>query len=178
MSRNSLKPNKKTMKNALKTLIFGLLAVVFAGTFVSCSEDSDPEPKKIEKTDLELVKDGIIGTWELQSIVVTHGDVTQTFNGGCDESGYTQAIKANLEDIDFRFKTDGTVDQILICQDKIYTEKYNVVEKNKKIIITTDNGWEFELMTPVKDLNKKSIQVNSLYRMQNVDKVVYTFTIK
>lgn len=168
------------MKNALKTLIFGLLAVVFAGTFVSCSEESDPEPKKVltEKTDLELVKEAIIGTWELQSIVVTHGDVTQTFNGGCDESGYTQAIKANLEDIDFKFRKDMKVEAILNCQDKIDIHTYEVSESNKKFLITTDNGWKFELMTPVKDLSKKTIQVNVLNKVQNVDKIVTTFKLQ
>lgn len=168
------------MKNALKTLIFGLLAVVFAGIFVSCSEESDPEPQKVltEKTDLELVKEAIIGTWELQSIVVTHGDVTQTFNGGCDESGYTQAIKANLEDKDFKFTSEKDVEIILVCQDRTIKTTYTVKEVNGKIQIETfngNNGFLFEVVTPSKDLNKKVITLNHLKVVQNVDKVISTF---
>lgn len=182
------------MKKSMKTLIFGFLAMFFVLTLTSCGDESeDPQPQKQVtedpktedpkneepvKTNLELVKTGIVGTWELQSIVVTHGDLTQTFNGGCDESGYTQAIKANLEDIDFKFAENGKVSLILNCQGKTIDETYTVTETNSKFLVETSNGWKFELMTPASDLEKNTIQVNCLSILQNVDKIVWTFKLK
>lgn len=155
-----------------------VLAVV-ALSFTSCGDESeDPQPKEPTKTNLELVKEGIIGTWELQSIVVTDNSVDYTFNGGCDETGFPQAVKANLEDIDFKFAAGAKASQILNCQSKTVESTYEVKETNGKLLVTTSNGWEFEIITPAKDLSKKTVQVNSGMRLQDVEKVVMTFTLK
>ena len=159
--------------------LFSILVLAGLTSLMACGdEESDPQPVKTEKTDLELVKEGIVGTWELNSITVTNDSKDYVFNGGCEESSYPQEVRANLEDIDFKFEAGTKSIQILNCQDKSVEDTYSIKTLNGKFIVTTGNGWEFEIITPIKDLTKKTIQVNSGMRLQGVEKVVMSFTLK
>jgi hypothetical protein len=131
----------------MKTLFSFLLLTIASLAFTGCGDDEDdPKPAK---TNLQIVQEGIIGNWELQTVTLNKGAETVVYNGGCDESNLPAWAQANVGDIDFDFKSETTVTQSLNCpslnEDNF---SYEIRELSSgSFVIEIDNGMEFELIT-------------------------------
>lgn len=163
------------MKNTMKTMILGFLALVFALGLSSCGDKSeDPTP---QKTDLDLVKEGIAGSyWNFVSNELTKDGVTIIYNGECSKSSYPTWIQnaVDVGNIDFHFINENQVELINTCLGITGISDYTVTEVNGKIRITLIQAttFNFELITPAKDFNGSSVVAQQI----NGSKGKWTFT--
>lgn len=181
----------------MRKLIYWIPMFVIIG----CSGGGDDDPKPPEKTNLEKTKSALLGTWEMQNIVVVkETGETSTFTGGCDESSYPIWVQETVGDADFRFQSEvvqvgGQEDglegyQIAVCLGGETKVKYNVVEKttnNFEIhIFNWPNGnlyWTFAIQSTLSDLNSGNMvakQLNVLPSMtkHNIQSITWTFKKK
>lgn len=173
------------MKNYVKTLIFGLLGMFFALSITSCGNESeDPQPSKNEtkKTNLEIVKEDIIGTWEFVSAEVSLDEDTRTHTGGgCGVADdRPDWFVANIISTDYTFLAGDKLEIFRHCHGILYTDNltYSVSEVDKKIVIEMSTGMKFELITSPEKIKEKTLKVKSLYLMKGATNAIFEFKKK
>ena len=162
------------------------------------NKDGDPTPAA--ETPIAKMKAALLGTWEMQTIVVrkTNGE-SATFTGGCDESSYALWVQENVADVDFRFQSQivqvgGQEDglegyKILNCQGGDVKVKYTVMQIGSKFAVRCynwPNGWDdfqFEINSTLDNVligNMEGKQINVLPAMtkHNIESITWTFKKK
>ncbi len=162
----------KTVKN-----LFSILMIAFSLVLVSCGDESeDPKP---QKTDLEVVKEGIVGYWSLQSIVMTKGAEVVTYNGECNESSYPAWVQANVANVDFEFIDATNVKVHVQCPTvSTLSKTYTVTQAGDKFTVTTSNGYVFELiMSSPDEIENSTVNASRLDGLvSGATKAVWKFT--
>ena len=168
----------KNIKNLTSCVAIAMIAM-FSLTLVSCGGDDNEDPKPSnEKTDLEKVKEGIIGNWQLVSIDITKDGITEVFNGGCDESNLSAWAQANANDIDFNFTSTTSVSETVHCPSvSVVVSTYTVTEVSGKFYVTTDNGFKFEILTNPDNVDGSTVQAAIVTpKNSGITSAVWTFS--
>ena len=138
--------------------LFSILVLAGLTMLTACGdEESDPQPVK---TDLQLIQEGIIGYWDLESIEVQKDQEKIMYLGGCNEDSFPVWVQANVGDIDYEFKSGGKLTQYINCPpnqsvDDSFT--YTITQEEDKFYVNIKNGRIFELITGAEDVDGISI---------------------
>jgi hypothetical protein len=140
--------------------LFALLLILAGLTLLtSCGGDEDTDPKPV-KTDLELIQEGIVGYWDLQSITVEKtGETPSVFTGNtCDESSYPSWVQANVGNIDYRVTTSSNITVNINCPSLVTDDfKYTIVKEGDKYIMNITDGRVFEFVNGVNAISGNEI---------------------
>jgi hypothetical protein len=160
----------------LKSILFLSLLTLFSVTFTSCGGDEEDEPKPT-KSNLELVKEGIVGNWEFVSSEITKDGQTLTYNGGCEFTGKPTWYQANAQDVNYLFTGVGASKHRNCTGESFDNFTYTITEQNGKFIVTVSDGAIFELITPPGDI-KTATTVKAKFSpmTQGVTNLILTFT--
>ena len=136
------------MKNS--NLMPHLTIVLFALFSMSLTSCGDGEPQ-FQKTNLELVKKGIVGTtWTVTSVTLSDG--TTTFTSNFCSTGYNY-----IGDLILEFTTETKLNQSS-CGAYFDNVSYTLSESNGVFKIKKGTN-EFELLTLPENMHGSSVQV-------------------
>lgn len=128
--------------------LFPIISFVLVGLLSCGGENEDPQPTK---TNLELVKEGIVGaTWTVTSVTLSDG--TTTFTSNFCSTGYNY-----IGDLILEFTTETKLNQSS-CGAYYDNVNYTLSESNGVFKIKKGTN-EFELLTLPENMHKSSVQV-------------------
>lgn len=153
-------------KNSIINIV---IIAMFSVAFISCGDEGD-DPKS-KKTNLELVKEGILGQWTYVSAEITINGVTKHYSSGeCKNS----SVGNVAVDVDYIFKDTPQVNvsqnSALVesqnCTFNVYPDKgYFVTESGDIIMITIYGGANvdliYTLLTKPEDISGNTVKVKS-----------------
>jgi hypothetical protein len=155
----------------LSVATIAMLSVALVG----CGGDENDDPKP-QKTNLELVKEGIVGEWQFVSAEITKDGTTMTYTGGCNFTGKPTWYQANAIDSDYIFRENLTGDGIRNCSSQEFDMTYNVIEQGGKFIVEISDGGKFEVITAPEDISGNTVKVKVAPLLQGVSSNILTFT--
>lgn len=177
------------MKNLQKFAF--LFATVAMLALSSCGGDEETDPKPATKTNLQLVKEGLLREWEFVSADITKTGTTtpQTFlqcatflsNNDTDNWAEFNTIKV----IKFKFNENGTEDLYdeMICGTTQFRSSnnftYTVQENTNRDIIITINAetgvlYEFKILNP-QSLSTAQFEVERINLKTGASRAVLKF---
>lgn len=155
-----------------------MVLTIVALSFTSCGDESeDPQPVKPEKTNMELVKEGVVGSWTFVSAEITKDGTTLTYTAGsCNYSGQPSWFQANARDVNYSFITDKKASKHRNCSNETFNDlSYTIKEVSGKFTLEVSDGSVFELVTAADDLKTSTTVKVKGTALQDATSVVFTF---
>lgn len=159
------------MKKSTILSFLTIAMLVITVTLSGCGDEDDPQPTK-QKTNLEKVQDGVIGTWTYVSAQITKDGVTTNYTSG--ECGNNTVVGNVAVDVDYVF---GTTPQVNVpsnlaltenqnCTGNSFNDKgYRISQSNGTFIVTIYSGANptatYTIITPPDDIDGNTVKVKS-----------------
>lgn len=167
------------MKNTIKSMIFSLFVLMLTVTFTSCGDKSEDPTPVTPKTDLELVKAELKGTFTFKSVTVSKNNKTAT-TSVCQKTelnvaGFPDENWKNITPLpNLIFNTDNNIGYNLPCLNGSPTDNltWTLLNNNGVIEFSLSNGRVFTINPD--DITTNEVKAN----LKNTDNYIvkYVFT--